>query len=105
MDMWEALAPMVVSIVFFLTIGGVLILRPIAKHLGAYLEVLTRQQLEGSRSSELLQLRETLETMDQRLQLMEERQDFNERLLERRGELGEGGDAGSALGPGIPGAD
>ena len=35
MDMWEALAPMVVSIVLFMTIGGVLILRPIAKHLGA----------------------------------------------------------------------
>ncbi len=100
MDMWEALAPMIVSIVLFLTIGGVLILRPIAKHLGAYLEVLTRQQLEGNRSSELLQLRETLETMDQRLQLMEERQEFNERLLDRRGGLREGRDPGPALGPG-----
>ncbi len=84
MDMWEALAPMVVSIVLFLTIGGVLILRPIAKHLGAYLESLTRQQLEGNRSAELLQLREMLDTMDQRLQLMEERQDFNDRLLRAR---------------------
>ena len=86
MDMWEAVAPMVVSIVLFLTIGGVLILRPIAKHLGAYLESLTRQQLEGNRSAELLQLREMLETMDQRLQLMEERQDFNDRLLRSRAE-------------------
>ena len=84
MDVWEAVVPMVVSIVLFLTIGGVLILRPIAKHLGAYLESLTRQQLEGSRSTELLQIREMLETMDQRLQLMEERQDFNDRLLESR---------------------
>lgn len=105
MDMWEALAPMVVSIVLFMTIGGVLILRPIAKHLGAYLEALTRQQLEGSRSSELLQLRETLDTLDQRLQLMEERQDFSERLLERRGELGGRGDSGPAVGPGPPGIE
>lgn len=105
MDMWEALAPMVVSIALFLTIGGVLILRPISKHLGAYLEVLTRQQLDGSRSSELHQLRETLETMNQRLQLMEERQDFNERLLERRGELEDGGVPPSTKGLGAPGAE
>ena len=82
--MWEAVVPMVVSIVLFLTIGGVLILRPISKHLGAYLESLTRQQLEGSRSTEMLQLRELMETMDRRLQLMEERQDFSDRLLQAR---------------------
>jgi hypothetical protein len=84
MDIWEALIPMVVSVVLFLTIGGVLILRPIAKHLGAYLEALTRQQLEGDRSVERAQLRDILETMDRRLQLLEERQDFAERLLRAR---------------------
>lgn len=81
MDMWEALAPMVVSIVLFMTIGGVLILRPIAKHLGAYLEALTRQQLDGDRLAERDRLHDLLETMDRRLQLLEERQDFAERLL------------------------
>lgn len=81
MDMWEALAPMVVSIVLFMTIGGVLILRPIAKHLGAYLEALTRQQLDGDRLAEGDRLHDLLETMDRRLQLLEERQDFAERLL------------------------
>ena len=81
MDIWEALAPMVMSIVLFMTIGGVLILRPIAKHLGAYLEALTRQQLDGERPEERAQLQELLETMDRRLQLLEDRQDFAERLL------------------------
>jgi hypothetical protein len=81
---WEMVAPMVMSIVLFLTIGGVLVLRPIAKHLGAYLEALTRQQLEGSGREDMTQLREILETMNQRLTLMEERQDFTERLLEER---------------------
>ena len=81
---WEMVAPMVMSIVLFLTIGGVLVLRPIAKHLGSYLEALTRQQLEGGGREDVTQLREILETMNQRLTLMEERQDFTERLLEER---------------------
>lgn len=81
---WDLVAPMLVSIVLFLTVGGVLILRPIAKHLGAYLEALTRQQLEPRRDDEFAQMREILETMSQRLHLLEERQDFSERLLEER---------------------
>ena len=89
MDVWEAIAPMVVAIVMFLTIGGVLVLRPIAKHLGAYLEALTRQQLEGDRQAEMHQLRDILETIDQRLHLLEERQDFNDRLLQERARDGE----------------
>lgn len=81
---WEMIAPMILGIVFFLTVGGVLILRPIAKHLGAYLEALTRQQLESGQRDEMLQVREALDTIDQRLHLMEERQSFAERLLETR---------------------
>ena len=81
---WEMVAPMIMSIVLFLTVGGVLVLRPISKHLGAYLEALTRQQLEPGNREELHQIREALDTMNQRLHLMEERQDFSERLLEER---------------------
>lgn len=84
MPVWEAIAPMVVAIVMFLTIGGVLVLRPIAKHLGAYLEALTRQSLEGDHRADMAQLRDVLETIDQRLHLLEERQDFNDRLLAER---------------------
>ena len=81
---WEMVAPMVMGIVMFLTIGGVLVLRPIAKHLGAYLEALTRQHLEGGQREDMSQLRDILDTMNQRLTLMEERQDFTERLMEER---------------------
>lgn len=81
---WEMVAPMIISIVLFLTIGGVLVLRPIAKHLGSYLEALTRQQLEPGQDREIAQMRELMETMSQRLMLLEERQDFAERLLENR---------------------
>ena len=81
---WDLVAPMIMSTVFFLTVGGVLVLRPISKHLGAYLEVLTRQHLEPGRQEDLHQLRELVETISQRLHLLEERQDFSERLLEER---------------------
>ena len=81
---WNMVAPMIVAVVLFLTIGGVLVLRPIAKHLGAYLEALTRQQLEPGRNEDLHQLRDILDTLNQRLHLLEERQDFAERLLEDR---------------------
>jgi hypothetical protein len=81
---WDVVAPMIVAIVMLLTVGGVMILRPIAKHLGAYLEALTKQQLEPGGRDELAQMRDILESISQRMALMEERQDFNERLLENR---------------------
>ncbi len=90
---WDMVAPMIMTSISVLTIGGVLVLRPIAKHLGAYLEALTRQHLEPGRQEEVYQLQEHMETMSQRLRLLEERQDFSERLHEERGrrkELPEG---------------
>lgn len=80
---WEFIAPLIMSVVLILTVGGVLILRPIARHLGALLEAMTRERLDGARNQELFHLRELMETMSQRLQLMEERQEFTDRLLER----------------------
>ena len=90
---WDMVAPMIMTSISVLTIGGVLVLRPLAKHVGAYLEALTRQHLEPGRQEEVHQLQEHMETMSQRLRLLEERQDFSERLHEERGrrkELPEG---------------
>ena len=78
---WEFLAPMFLGIVLILTVGGVLVLRPIAKHLGAYLEAATREKQSGH-AKELGYMREILDSMNQRLSLIEERQDFTDRLLE-----------------------
>lgn len=78
---WE---PVIISVTLFVIGGGVLVLRPIAKHLGAYLEALTRRQLDPGRSEEIQQLREFMDVTDQRLRLLEERQDFSDRLLEER---------------------
>jgi hypothetical protein len=81
---WDMVAPMIAMIVLTLTVGGVLVLRPIAKRLGALLEVMTREKLDGGQRRDLTQLRDQLDTLSQRFQLMEERQEFTERMLEHR---------------------
>jgi len=77
---WEFIAPMVISIVFILTVGGVLLLRPISKRISELLELYARDR-QGGVESGVHQIRDLLETMDARLHLMEERQDFTEKLL------------------------
>ncbi|GMV06873.1 MAG: hypothetical protein AMXMBFR53_31480 [Gemmatimonadota bacterium] len=77
---WSEVAPMVVGVVFILTVGGVALLRPIAKRVGDLLEIMAREKQQGL-ESDVHQIRDLLETMNARLQLMEERQDFTERLL------------------------
>jgi hypothetical protein len=77
---WEFIAPMIVSVTFIVTLGGVLILRPIAKRLSDLLELYARDRQSGL-AHEVHQIRDLLETMNARLQLMEERQDFTERLI------------------------
>ena len=77
---WEFIAPMVVSIVFILTTGGVLVMRPLAKRISELLEVYARDRDSGL-EREVGQMRDLIETMNARLQLMEERQDFTDRLL------------------------
>ncbi len=81
---WEFIAPMIVSVVLVLTVGGVVLLRPVAKRLGALLDVMV---LEKSRSSGIddRRLLETIDTLNDRLSLLEERQDFTERLIGRGG--------------------
>lgn len=76
---WDVLAPMMVAIVFILTAGGVAVLRPISKRLSELAELYLRDRQSGL-GGELQQLRDLLETTNARLQLLEERQDFMERL-------------------------
>jgi len=77
---WEIIAPMIVAVVLILTAGGVLILRPIAKRLSELLELYARDRQSGIQS-DVSQMRDLLETMNARLELLEDRQDFTERLL------------------------
>jgi hypothetical protein len=77
---WEFIAPMLMMIVLTITVGGVLVLRPIAKKVGDLLEVYARDRQEGIQG-DVHQVRDLLETMNARMQLLEDRQDFTERLL------------------------
>jgi len=78
---WEFIAPMIMGVVFMLTIGGVLVLRPLSKRFAELMESYTQDRQKGV-GSDIHQIRELMETMDARIRLMEERQDFTERLLQ-----------------------
>lgn len=76
----EALIP----ISFFFSIAAVLILRPISRKLGLLLEAMSRERA-GIRADDGTAARTLalMEQMNRRLELMEERLDFTERLVER----------------------
>ena len=80
---------MITLIVFFLTVGGVLVLRPIAKRLGDIVEFMLREKQEGAQG-ELRRMADILDTVSARMGLLEERQDFTERLLSSPGAGGGG---------------
>jgi hypothetical protein len=80
-------APMVMAVVLFLTAGGVILLRPISKRLGAYLEMLTeerRRSMQQGQQPTDPRLINALENLDRRLARLEERQDFTDALLRGR---------------------
>lgn len=75
---------MIVFVTLILTTGGVMILRPIAKQLSAYLQVVTEQKRVPNSDRALARLQESLATIDERLTMVEERQNFSEQLLQGR---------------------
>ncbi len=86
MDMVIALAfSFLMTVVVVLTIGGIILLRPISKHLGQYLEAKANERKAlGQRAPEDWdRLFATLEGLATRMDTLEERQDFTERLLSR----------------------
>ena len=91
----ELIAPMIFAIILTLTAGGVILLKPIANKLGHLLEAMAKERSEPQLGGEIGHLRDLLETTNARLSLLEERQEFNEALLNdpnrRRSRLTEGG--------------
>ena len=77
----ELIAPMVITIILTLTIGGVILLKPIANKLGHLLEAMAKERSEPQLGSEISHVRDLLETTNARLSLLEERQEFTEALL------------------------
>ena len=77
----EALAPIIIAVTGILTTGAVLILRPIAKRLGGFLDASTQAKLRPSPDADLARIAEVLSSIDGRLNQLEERQDFAEALI------------------------
>jgi tetrahydromethanopterin S-methyltransferase subunit G len=85
----EDIVGMVMGIFFFVTTGAVLILRPIAKRLGSYLEVLAEERRnrrvpQAAVAPDAARLAAVLESIEHRLAKIEEQQEFTERLLAER---------------------
>ena len=78
----ELIAPMIFAIILTLTIGGVILLKPIANKLGHLLEAIAKEKSEPHIGGELGHIRDLLETTNARLTLLEERQDFTDALLQ-----------------------
>ncbi|HEX8903775.1 MAG TPA: hypothetical protein VF771_02895 [Longimicrobiaceae bacterium] len=72
-----------VMVTAIVTTGGVLVVRPISKRLGALLEVMTQQKLNAAKQDphDNHRIRELLVSIDSRLTMLEERQDFAEALI------------------------
>ena len=82
MNQLEFIAPMVVAITAILTVGGVIILRPLSNRLAELLHAMSREKATPSQLHELEQMRAQLSAIESRLALIEERQGFTEALLE-----------------------
>jgi hypothetical protein len=78
----DILAPMLFAVVLTLTVGGVILLKPISGKIGDLLEAMAEERKNPSLAAELNQLRGQLDTMSSRMALLEERQDFHEKLME-----------------------
>lgn len=85
----DEIAPMLVGITLILTTGGVILLRPISKRLGTYLELLAderRARLNpAAKPTDTARIVALLENMEERIARIEDRQEFTDRLLTDRG--------------------
>ena len=81
----EAFFIALVPITMFLTIGGVLVLRPLTKRLGLLMEASAKSR--GTNADEQLQiehLRLMIDTQNLKLEQLEQKLSFTESLLESR---------------------
>ena len=77
---------MVLGVTFFVISGAVILFRPITKRLGTYLEVLAneRKTVQPQAALDDGRLANVLESLDQRMRRLEERQAFTDALLAGR---------------------
>ncbi|NIP83314.1 MAG: hypothetical protein GWM90_30450 [Gemmatimonadetes bacterium] len=105
----EAIMSGILGTLLILTPAAVILLRPVFRRLGDYLEAAAAEKRRGANGRELTEMRAALERfesrltlteerLDSRLSLTEERVDFQEKLLSDRN-AGAPGSAGGQKGP------
>ncbi len=80
----EIVAPVIVSIALFVSTAAVLIFRPLTKRIGDRIAATKQPPLAATPradAAELVELRQALEDTSARLERLEQRLDFTERLL------------------------
>jgi hypothetical protein len=78
---WEPIAPMIVFVTFSLSIAAVLIFRPLTKRLGDLIEITGRNRQAQAGGEDLARLTEVVGHLADRIEHLEQRQDFSERML------------------------
>lgn len=78
---WDVIAPMVAVVTLFLSVAAVLIFRPLAKRLGDLIEVTSRNRHLVGNPENMARLTDMVRRLAERMELLEERQDFTERVL------------------------
>lgn len=73
------------TLVLAVSIGGVILLKPIANNLGQYFKAKADagKLPAGPKEEDWNRLVDTLDSLDERLNAMEERQEFTEKLLSK----------------------
>jgi hypothetical protein len=78
-----------IPIVLFMSTAGVLILRPVSKKLGLLLEALAKERLASAHArplddAQVERIAQTLDRLNSRMDLLDDRVAFMERLIEDR---------------------
>jgi hypothetical protein len=77
----DDIAPMVIGLAFIVVTGGVLVLRPLAKRLADYLDLLVSRSKAERALPPDDRLREVVERLEERVRFLEQRQDFTDSML------------------------
>lgn len=80
---WDYIAPMLAVMTITLSLAGVLILRPLSKRLGDVIYFM-QERKSVPQQEELKRVAHLLEALDDRVDRLEHRLDFSERLLTSR---------------------
>ena len=85
------IAPMVVAVFLIVSVAATILLRPITKKLGTYLEFLAEERRRSLSEqpldrSDSTRLTAAVEALESRLALLDQNQDFTNRLLSDRAE-------------------